>query len=90
MTKETELPPDVLLTLAEALITHKGAKDQDKADAQKILESIKDKVPAEEASRVAALIDPKLPEKLGLPKPGGAAPAAPKAPTPPPKKKRGR
>jgi tetratricopeptide (TPR) repeat protein len=90
MTKETELPPDVLLTLAEALITHKGVSDKDKADAEKILESIKDKVAPEEASRVAALIDPKLPEKLGLPKASGAAAPAPKAPVAPPKKKKGR
>jgi len=79
--KETELSPDAQLTLAEALITHKGASAKDKDDAQKILESIKDKVEPAEASRVAALIDPKLPETLGLPKPQGAAPA-PKAPAP--------
>jgi len=83
--KETEATPDVSLTLAEAMITRKGATDKDKADAQKILESIKDKVAPEEASRVAALIDPKLPETLGLPKPPGAATPAPKAS--PPKKK---
>jgi predicted Zn-dependent protease len=79
--KETDVSPDVKLTLAEALITHKGASPKDKTDAQTILESIKDKVPPEEASRVAALIDPKLPAQLGLPKPPGEAPA-PKAPTP--------
>ncbi|MBV8760202.1 MAG: tetratricopeptide repeat protein [Deltaproteobacteria bacterium] len=91
MLKETELPPSTELTLAEALITHKGAKQQDKDDAQKILEAIKDKVPPEEASRVAALIDPKLPEKLGLPKPAPeGAPAKPTGPAKAPPKKKGR
>jgi predicted Zn-dependent protease len=84
--KETTATPDVQLTLAEAMITHKGASQKDKDQAQQILESIKDKVAPEEVSRVAALIDPKLPEKLGLPKPGGET-AAPKAP-PTPKKRR--
>jgi tetratricopeptide (TPR) repeat protein len=79
--KETELMPADQLTYAEALITHKGATDKDKDDARKILEAIKDKVAPEEVSRVATLIDPKLPETLGLPKAAGAAPA-PKAPTP--------
>jgi tetratricopeptide (TPR) repeat protein len=80
--KETELMPTDQLTYAEALITHKGATDADKDSARKILEAIKDKVAPEEVSRVATLIDPKLPETLGLP---GAAPA-PKAP--PPRKRR--
>lgn len=84
--KETEATPPVQLTLAEALITHKGATDKDKDDARKLLEAIKDKVAPEEVSRIAALIDPKLPETMGLPKPPGSAPP-PKAP-PPPKKKR--
>jgi tetratricopeptide (TPR) repeat protein len=85
--KETELTPADQLTHAEALITHKGATDKDKDDARKILEAIKDKVAPDEVSRIAALIDPKLPEAMGLPKPGGAAPA-PKAP--PSRKRRGR
>lgn len=80
---ETEATPDIQLTLAEAYITKKGSTQKDKDTAEKILEAIKDKVPAEEASRVAALIDPKLPEKLGLPKPGGdAGPAKPPAKAP--------
>ena len=88
MTKETDLPPANLLTLAEALVSRKGATAKDKDDAEKILESIKDKVPPEDASRVAALIDPKLPEKLGLPKPASeGAPAKPAAPAKSPKKK---
>ncbi|HSN30744.1 MAG TPA: tetratricopeptide repeat protein [Kofleriaceae bacterium] len=88
MTKETDLPPANLLTLAEALVSRKGATAKDKDDAEKILESIKDKVPPEDASRVAALIDPKLPEKLGLPKPAPeGAPAKPAAPAKSPKKK---
>src|SRR3569623_1372854 len=87
--KETELTPDTQLTLAEALATHKGASAKDKDDAAKIVESIKDKVPPEEASRVAAIIDPKLPEKLGLPKPAAeGAPAKPAAPAKPSKKHR--
>lgn len=86
--KETEVTPDVQLTLAEALITRKGSTPKDKDDAEKILESIKDKVSPAEASRVAALIDPKLPEKLGLPKPAESGAPAPKAPTGPKKRHR--
>jgi predicted Zn-dependent protease len=85
--KETSVTPDVQLTLAEAMITHKGATQKDKDQAEQILESIKDKVAPADASRVAALIDPKLPEKLGLPKPTDAATPTPKTPTAPPKKK---
>ena len=86
--KETEATPAVQLTLSEALFTHKGASAKDKDDAQKILESIKDKVPPDEASRVAALIDPKLPAQLGLPRAASEAPKAPApSPSPPPRRK---
>ena len=81
--QETDASPAIQLTHAEALITHKGSSQKDKDAAEKILEAIKDKVPADEVSRVATLIDPKLPEKLGLPKAGGeAAPAKTPAKTP--------
>ena len=77
--------PQVQLTLAEALATHKGATAKDKADAEQILEQVKDKIqPASEVGRVAALVDPKLPEKLGVP---SGDSGSPKAPTPPPRKR---
>ena len=72
--------PQVQLTLAEALCTHKGATARDKSDAEAQLTQIKDKVPPEEIGRVAVQCDPKLPEKLGVPvppeagKPGAPAP----------------
>ncbi|HEU0036965.1 MAG TPA: tetratricopeptide repeat protein [Kofleriaceae bacterium] len=78
--------PAVELTLAEALLTHKKSNAKDKDDAKKIITKLAelDKPPGvtpEEISRVAAMIDPKLPEELSLPKPatdGGApAPVAP-------------
>jgi predicted Zn-dependent protease len=77
--------PQVQLVLAEALATHKGATAKDKEAAIQQLEQIKDKIqPAGEVGRVAALIDPKLPEKLGVPV-GGPEGAVK---TPPPHKKR--
>jgi len=82
--------PQVQLTFAEALATHKGVTAKEKEAAAGILEQIKDKIqPPSEVGRVAALIDPKLPEHLGVPVP--APEGSPKAPTPPVRKKgRGR
>jgi predicted Zn-dependent protease len=76
LAKSGALPPPVELTLAEALCTHKGASDQDKADAARLLGEIKDKLPSpDELGRVAAICDPALPEKLGMtPPPGADAP----------------
>ena len=77
------ITPSLQLTLAEALIVSKKTSAKQKEQAKKILVDIKDKVqPATEVSRVAALLDPKLPEELGLPAPADAAPAevAPPAP----------
>jgi tetratricopeptide (TPR) repeat protein len=81
------MTPAATLTLAEAMVTRKGATADDKAKATELLTTIKDKVqPASELARVAALIDPKLPEQLGL---GSAGPAdAPKAPKAPPRRGR--
>jgi tetratricopeptide (TPR) repeat protein len=90
------VPPDVHLVAIEAICTSKKLSAKGKDSAIELLEkevvpAAKDKVPAEEISRVAAICDPSLPEKLGLPKSsGGAAPApSPKAP-PKNKKRRGR
>jgi predicted Zn-dependent protease len=73
--------PQVQLLLAEALATHKGVTAKEKDLAVEQLTQIKDKIqPPSEVGRVAALIDAKLPEKLGVPVPppeGG-----PKAPPP--------
>jgi predicted Zn-dependent protease len=81
--------PQIQLVFAEALATHKGVTAKEKEAAAGILEQIKDKIePKSEVGRVAALIDPKLPEHLGVPVP--APEGSPKAPTPPPKKRRGR
>lgn len=80
--ESSAVTPSVQLTLAEALITHKGASQADKDQAKQILTDIKDKAPAAEVSRVAALLDPKLPKELGLPEPeapgGKPAPVVPK------------
>ncbi|MDB4956431.1 MAG: Tetratricopeptide 2 repeat protein [Myxococcales bacterium] len=80
--KESEAATaQVMLVVAEAVATHKKPFNgkacpcpsaDDKADAQRVLESIKDKItPPTEVGRVAALIDPKLPETLGVPVPDG-------------------
>jgi tetratricopeptide (TPR) repeat protein len=82
-TDKSSVTPGVLLTEAEVLATRKSATQADKDEAEKILEDIKDKIqPPSEVGRVAALIDPKLPEKLGVP-----GPVDPKAPPAPPKKR---
>jgi Tfp pilus assembly protein PilF len=58
--------PRAELVWAEILVTRRAA---DSAKAQEILERVKDKVPPAMVGRVAALIDPKLPEQLGVPGP---------------------
>ena len=79
--------PDYL-TLAEALVVRKGATAKDKEQAKEILKALKDRpgVAAEELGRIAALIDPRLPEELDLPAPEAADGEAPKRP----KRRRGR
>ena len=71
------------LTLGEALCTRKGATAKDKSDAEAILTGLKDKIqPPTELGRVAAICDPKLPEKLGVPvPPGDGTTPKPVAPT---------
>jgi len=85
------ITPTLQLTLAEALIVSKKTSAKQKAQAKEILISIKDKQPAAEVSRVAALLDPKLPKELGLPE-GTEEPSAPtpEKPVKAPPKKRGR
>jgi tetratricopeptide (TPR) repeat protein len=78
---ETTLTPQMKLVLAEAIATHKldvnkkpcaCPTEQEKGNARKLLEEIKDAIqPASEVGRVAALIDPKLPAELGVPTPDG-------------------
>jgi tetratricopeptide (TPR) repeat protein len=72
--EQDALTPDTELTLAEALVSHKGATDADKADAKAALERAKDGGASKtEIGRIAAMIDPALPEAMGVPAP----PAAP-------------
>ncbi len=77
--EEGAMTPSAFLTLAEALCARKGASDKDRAQAETLIEQNKDKVqPPAEVGRVAAVCDPKLPEKLGLPvaaEPGAAKPS---------------
>jgi tetratricopeptide (TPR) repeat protein len=81
--------PSIQLVWAEALATRKTAPDVDKA--KEILTAIKDKVkPAVMVGRVAALIDPKLPDELGVPAPEAPKGAAPVAPPPSPRGRNGR
>jgi predicted ribosomally synthesized peptide with SipW-like signal peptide len=62
----------VQLTVAEALVRHTGATDKDRAEARRILAELKDAgANVDELGRIAALVDPKLPEALGLPSPDG-------------------
>jgi tetratricopeptide (TPR) repeat protein len=68
--KEKALTDEGELTKAEALCSHKGVTDADRAAAADVLRSIKDRIqPPEEVGRVAAVCDPKLPEELGVPVP---------------------
>jgi len=80
--------PQLQLVTAEALATHKGVTQKEKDEAAEMLAQIKDKIqPPSEVGRVAALIDPKLPEKLGVPMPPPEGKSPPPRPVP---KKRGR
>jgi len=81
-TKAGAVTPAVKLTLAEALITRKGSSTKDKEQAKKILEDLQAAklAPEPELSRIAALIDPKLPKEMGLPDPEDPAEKAPKKP----------
>ena len=81
------ITPQVNLTLAEILAVKKDA-----ARAEKLLTELKGKpgITDEEIGRVAAIVDPKLPAKLGVPEPA-AAPVKPgeaeKAPKQPPRRR---
>jgi len=83
------ITPSLQLTLAEAWIVSKKSTAKEKEKAKAILMEIKDKQPAAEVARVAALLDPKLPAEMGLPDGTGEAPPVTpeKKPTP---KRRGR
>ncbi len=85
--ESSAVTPTVQLTLAEALITHKGVTQGEKDQAKQIITEVKDKLPPAEVSRVAAQLDPKLPKELGLPEPEGAPGPVPLK-QPPPKKRR--
>jgi tetratricopeptide (TPR) repeat protein len=88
--KKAAVTPAVKLTLAEVLITRKGSTAADKNRAKEILVELRSAntplAPPSELGRIAALIDPKLPQELDLPDPDGAAPpkggAGPKRPPP--------
>jgi tetratricopeptide (TPR) repeat protein len=81
--ESSAITPTVELTFAEALATHKGVTAEEMDQAKQVVTSLKDKLPPAEVSRVAAIIDPKLPKELGLPEPESAGAVAPKPPTPP-------
>jgi tetratricopeptide (TPR) repeat protein len=88
MKESAAVTPAVQLTLAEALILHKkNVTPKDKEQAKEILKAMKDRpgVAPEEIGRIAALIDPKLPDELGVPAPGppGTPPKPPKRPKTP-------
>jgi tetratricopeptide (TPR) repeat protein len=62
--------PEVELLIVEALVTQPGATKAVKDEQAKKLEELKAKgLPPAEIGRVAALIDPDLPEKLDVPAP---------------------
>jgi tetratricopeptide (TPR) repeat protein len=66
------MTPVAQLVEAEALCTHKkDATPKDKADAETLLTSLKDKATPEDIGRAAYACDPKWPEKLGVPVPSG-------------------
>jgi hypothetical protein len=82
--------PEVNLLVIEAACAAKKTTPKQKAEATAAVETLKDKItPLEELGRVAAICDPKLPEQLGLPVPGGAVVKAPPPKAPPPKRGRG-
>ncbi len=85
------ITPSLKLTLAEALIVSKKSSAKQKVQAKELLLEVKDTQPAAEVSRVAALLDPKLPKEMGLPE-GADEAVAPKLEKPikAPPKKRGR
>jgi tetratricopeptide (TPR) repeat protein len=66
MKESAAITPQVMLTAAEVLAVHKGSTQEEKDQAEAYLTQIKDKVPECDLSRVAALIDAKLPDKLGV------------------------
>lgn len=88
------ITPMLQLTKIEATILSKKTTAKDKEAAKAALITLKGKIePESELSRVAALIDPKLPKELGLgePAPQGAPGTPPvEAPIKAPPKKRGR
>lgn len=80
------ITPQVQLTKIEATIVSKKTPAKEKEAAKQALMALKDTYPDKaELSRVAALIDPKLPKELGLPEPGAAPGTAPTPEAPPPK-----
>jgi tetratricopeptide (TPR) repeat protein len=82
------ITPSLQLTLAEAWIVSKKSTAKEKAQAKAILMEIKDKQPVAEVSRVAALLDPKLPKEMGLPEGTEEAPVPTPEKAPP--RRRGR
>jgi tetratricopeptide (TPR) repeat protein len=92
MKESAAITPSLQLTYVEALILRKTTsqkdKDKDKEQAKRILTELKDKpgVSLEEIGRLAALIDDKLPEELGVP--GVEAPDKPVEKKPPPNRRR--
>jgi tetratricopeptide (TPR) repeat protein len=86
------ITPQLQLTMVEAVVVSKKTTAKEKENAKQTLIQIKDKItPPTEVSRVAALIDPKLPKELGLPEPvAPGAPGTAEAPLKTPPKKRGR
>ncbi len=88
------ITPQVQVTLAEILVVKKDRTKPEEERAEKILTEMKGKpgIPDEEIGRVAALLDPKLPAKLGVPEPA-AEPGKPGDAEKPPKqppRRRGR
>jgi tetratricopeptide (TPR) repeat protein len=72
--KELTTPEIDLLTI-EAGCTSKKTTAKEKDEAKAAVVQLKDKVPAEELGRVAAICDPDLPKQLGVPEPGKSAEA---------------
>lgn len=96
MSEIEKVPPEVNLVAVEAVCASKKTTAKQKDEAKSALPALKDSgLPPEEVSRVAAICDPRLPEQLGLPKPGEAAPAPtapakPAKPAKPERRRRGR
>jgi tetratricopeptide (TPR) repeat protein len=90
--KAAAVTPAVKLTLAEALITRKGATAADKDRAKGLLVELRsaNAAPPPELGRIAALIDPKLPKELDLPEgdDGAAEKGGGKKQQPPPRRGR--